>query len=123
MREVFRINGSYVERCEQLIKNRIALWDVLANSVRPGSMDADIRLDSAKANDFGAFLGAYPDIRCIAFNGKKASQLFEKLVDNRSAAAAPSRIVLPSTSPAFAAMRFSSKLALWREALVLNAAA
>ncbi len=48
MRELFGIEGDYSVRCKRLIENRIALWDVLHSSVRPGSMDSDIHLDSAE---------------------------------------------------------------------------
>src|SRR5210317_1751806 len=51
MRELFMIDGDYAARCDQLRENGIALWDVLRSSVRPGSMDADIQLGSAVAND------------------------------------------------------------------------
>jgi len=117
MREMFAIEGDYAVRCKQLIRNRVALWDVLASSIRPGSMDADIQTDSAQANDFDSFLRAHSSIRLIAFNGRKAEALFEKLVDAQSIAASIRRVSLPSTSPAFAAMSFVSKMAAWREAI------
>ena len=47
MRGLFAIEGDYAQRCQQLIEHRIAVWDVLQSSVRPGSLDADIRMDSA----------------------------------------------------------------------------
>jgi len=121
MRELFGIDGSYENRCIQLVEKRIALWDVLASSERPGSLDADIRLDSARVNDFDDFLVAHPDIRLIAFNGRKAQQLFEKLVNIQSTDALVPRVLLPSTSPAYAAMSFSGKLDAWREAIFVTA--
>jgi hypoxanthine-DNA glycosylase len=117
MEELFGINGGYVDRCEQLVKNRIALWDVLQSSLRPGSMDANIRLDSARANDFETFLSAHPEIRLIAFNGRKAEALFGKFAAGRVACESIHRASLPSTSPAYAAMPFSRKLARWRQAI------
>jgi len=121
MRALFDIDGSYLERCKQLVENRIALWDVLASSERPGSMDADIRLDSARANDFEAFFAAHPELRLIAFNGRKAEALFEKLVNIQAIDVCVSRVLLPSTSPAYAAMSFSGKLHAWREAIIESA--
>lgn len=117
MREVFGIGGSYASRCEQTIENRIALWDVLHSSVRPGSLDADIQLESANANDFRGFLSNHPDVRLIAFNGKKAEQLFRRFVLADGLGADVSLVGLPSTSPAYASMSFSGKLAAWRAAL------
>jgi TDG/mug DNA glycosylase family protein len=74
-------------------------------------MDADIRLESATPNDFRGFFAAHPDIERIGFNGQKAAQLFGRLVQN-----VPDieRIVLPSTSPAYASMRIGEKLRRWR---------
>ncbi len=117
MRELFGIEGDYSVRCARLIENRIALWDVLHSSVRPGSMDSDIRLDSAAANDFGAFLVEHPGICRIVFNGKKAEQLFHRFARAGIRNNEISIVGLPSTSPAYASMPFSGKLAAWREAL------
>ncbi|MGB5332957.1 MAG: DNA-deoxyinosine glycosylase [Woeseiaceae bacterium] len=118
MEELFGINGGYVARCEQLVKNRIALWDVLQSSLRPGSMDANIRLDSARANDFATFLNAHAEIRLIAFNGRKAEALFGKFAAGGFAFESFHRAGLPSTSPAHAAMSYADKLRVWREVLV-----
>ena len=118
MEELFGISGDYDERCRQLTVHRIAVWDVLASSVRPGSLDARIDLESARANDFAAFLAAHADIERIVFNGRKAEQLFSRFVD--LADVSIERRVLPSTSPAYAAMRFSGKLERWREAFRLT---
>jgi double-stranded uracil-DNA glycosylase len=118
MNDIFGIGGSYVERCAGLTSHKVALWDVLQASVRPGSMDADIRFETATPNDFFDFLRKYADIELIAFNGKKAEQLFHRLV--------PAEIYqelemagLPSTSPAFAAMSFQGKLGAWKARLSL----
>jgi TDG/mug DNA glycosylase family protein len=80
-------------------------------------MDADIRMVSAVANDFRAFLGEHGEIRRIAFNGKKAEQLFGRMVSDADVADSIVRVGLPSTSPAYAAMPFSGKLAAWRTVL------
>ncbi|MGB5336215.1 MAG: DNA-deoxyinosine glycosylase, partial [Woeseiaceae bacterium] len=52
MQELFEIHGAYEYRLLQLLDNKIALWDVLGSSVRPGSLDSSIDLDSARVNDF-----------------------------------------------------------------------
>ncbi len=44
MNHLFGICGNYAERCSGLKQNKLALWDVLQASVRPGSLDANIRL-------------------------------------------------------------------------------
>ena len=118
MRELFGIEGDYQSRCEQLTAHRIAIWDVLASSVRPGSLDADIRLDTAQANDFRGFFAAHAEIRLVAFNGRKAEDMFRRVVVADCLEDAVARVGLPSTSPAYAAMPFSGKLSAWGEALL-----
>ena len=116
MRDVFGVDGDYAERCEGLMRHRIAVWDVLASSVRPGSMDADIRVETAQVNDFHGFFSAHQQLRLVLLNGRKAGQLFEKCVIPALPAVLPAR-VMPSTSPAYASMRYDSKLETWRAAL------
>jgi hypoxanthine-DNA glycosylase len=117
MSELFAIEGDYATRCHQLTEHRIALWDVLTSSVRPGSMDADINLSSSVCNDFTAFFAVHREIGLIAFNGRKAEQLFERFVVFQGIAQDIPRVGLPSTSPAYASLSFSGKLAAWRNAL------
>ena len=117
IREIFGLEGSYPERCEQLKALRIALWDVLHSSVRPGSMDSEIRMDSAKPNDFGAFFEGHKALELVAFNGKKAEQMFARFVDAALLPESVRMVGLPSTSPAYAAMPFSGKLSAWQGAL------
>jgi TDG/mug DNA glycosylase family protein len=117
MAALFDITGEYDARAAQLCARRIALWDVLHSSVRPGSMDADIRADTSRPNDFAEFFACHGDIELIAFNGRKAEQLFQRFVDPLEIGAGARRASLPSTSPAYASMPFSGKLAAWREAL------
>lgn len=118
MSELFGIEGGYAARCRQLSEYRISVWDVLMSSVRPGSMDADIRVASATANDFEGFFATHPGIELIAFNGRKAEQLFERFVVPGGTAQGKKCVSLPSTSPAYASLSFSGKLAAWRAALV-----
>lgn len=116
MEGIFRIRGNYRERCSGLKEHRIALWDVLQASIRPGSLDSDICVQSAVANDFETFLVMHPGIVRIAFNGRKAEQLFRRMVPE--AVYKGLRLVgLPSTSPAYAAMRLPAKLQSWRQGL------
>lgn len=117
MRELFEIDGNYAERCRQLTENGIALWDVLMRSYRPGSMDANISMREAMPNDFASFLAQHRSVGLIAFNGRKAEELFRRFVDPLGVADDIPRTRLPSTSPAYAALSFASKLAAWRQAL------
>ena len=117
MQAVIGASGSYRQRCDALVAHRIALWDVLAESVRPGSMDADIALETAKVNDFNAFFSSHRDIHRVFFNGRKAAQLFRRFVVLDDSATARHFETLPSTSPAYAAMQYADKLRQWRAVL------
>lgn len=116
MQDVFGIAGDYERRCEGLRLNRVAVWDVLRASERPGSMDADIRTDSAEVNDFQKFLHKYQCINRVLCNGRKAADIFERRVVV-TLDGSPEVFCMPSTSPAYAAMRYDTKLQIWREAL------
>lgn len=116
MSALYGVDGSYEERCAQLIEANVAVWDVLQASVRPGSLDSDIQMKTAQANDFTTFLDEHLQIGLIAFNGRKAEQLFARFVELPGHLDI-STIGLPSTSPAYASMSFSGKLNAWRNGL------
>jgi hypoxanthine-DNA glycosylase len=105
----------YEERVNVLKENRIALWDVLHSSLRPGSLDSSIRMQSVKCNDFDAFLKCHTGVASICFNGKKAAGIFARLAAEAVLRQYPhlQLITLPSTSPAHAAMPFAEKLSRW----------
>lgn len=112
----------YLDRLRLLKENRIALWDVCAAGCRAGSLDSSIQLPTVKTNDFIGFLRAHPHIGLICFNGTKAKEIFDLKV-RRKPHTLLERIryeVLPSTSPAHAAMNYEKKLARWRMALGEN---
>lgn len=117
MGELIGAKGDYAERCERLTEAGIAVWDVLCSSVRPGSLDADIRIDTAKPNDFAGFFARHPGVRRVGLNGRKAESLYRRLVLPELDAPSRDLIPLPSTSPAHAAMPFDKKLEIWRSML------
>jgi TDG/mug DNA glycosylase family protein len=106
----------YEERVRVLKQHGIAVWDVLASCVRPGSLDSNITNEIP--NDFAAFFAAHPHLAHIGLNGGKAAASFKR----HAVPLCPARVVvtlLPSTSPAHAARTFAQKCALWRAALPL----
>ena len=113
--------ADYPARLQALQHAGIALWDVLQACERPGSLDADIRVDTLVPNDFVAFLGAHPRLVRVCFNGAKAASLYRRHVLPRLQARPLQYVDLPSTSPAHAAASFEKKLAAWREGLTLPA--
>ena len=107
----------YRDRCAALERAGIALWDVLEAAERRGSLDANIVTASARVNDIAGLVAEQRSIRLLAFNGKKAADIFSKRIAADLPRGDIETAVLPSTSPAHAAMRRERKLELWRAAL------
>ena len=97
----------YNARLERLAERRIALWDVVADATRPGSLDTAIR--APRANPLAAFVLSHPDLQAIAFNGKTAAAIGRRAL---AGVAGPELIDLPSSSAAFT-RRFDDKLRDW----------
>lgn len=94
-----------------LIKNNIALWDVIKSCERDGSSDSKIR--NEEINDFETFFKEHTKIKAVFFNGKKAQEVFEHKVKKTSEL--PKDLLyksLPSTSPANV-MRYEVKKKEW----------
>ncbi len=110
---------TYENRIKLIKNNGIALWDVLQECIRPGSLDARIVLNSAVCNDFEQFLQQHPRLRTIAFNGKTAEQLFRKRVAPNLTLDRQIQLVgLPSSSPAMATLSRAEKIARWKSSLI-----
>lgn len=69
-------SAKYSDRTQLLTSHGIAIWDVLKMAEREGSLDSSIQ--EGIANDIANFLNDYPTIKVIAFNGKKAAELFSE---------------------------------------------
>ena len=90
-----------------LIRNHIALWDVIGSCDIDGSSDSRIR--NVKVNDISKILTT-ADIKAIYLNGKKAYHLYQQYLEptiNREG------ICLPSTSPANAAWSLERLKQAW----------
>lgn len=99
------------EKKQMLLKNRIALWDVVESCTIQGSSDTSIR--DVTVNDFSKILAA-SDICRIYANGGKAWELYHKYAEKQTGIAA---VKLPSTSPANAAWSLKRLCAEWEEKL------
>ncbi|WP_300363339.1 DNA-deoxyinosine glycosylase [Hydrogenimonas sp.] len=97
------------ERIALLKSVGIALWDVVEACERTNSADSNLK--SCEPNDIPALLEKYPNIRAILFTGKKAQSLFERYFPQIDLP----RYLLPSPSPAYAAMPYEEKVVKWRE--------
>jgi TDG/mug DNA glycosylase family protein len=97
----------YPQKLSRLQTHCIGLWDVIGACEREGSLDSAIR--QAQTNDFKALKRRCPQLQRVAFNGKTSGKHAPLFAD-----AGFETIVLPSSSPAHAAMTFEQKLAVWR---------
>ena len=102
----------YEEQVRLLLRNGIALWDVISTCERRGSADAHIR--NAAVNGFAPFYKAHPKITRVFFNGRKAYEVYRSQVGIK--ADGLSFTVLGSTSPAHA-IAFEARLADWAKIL------
>ena len=102
----------YRARLEKLITSRVALWDVIAECQRPGSLDSSITADSLVTNDFDAFFDRHPAITRVAFNGQTAARLFKQQV-RPGLVREFEYLTLPSTSPAHASKSYAQKFEAW----------
>ncbi len=101
-----------------LLREHIALWDVLASCEMSGASDASIR--NARPNDLRRILDAAP-IAAIFTTGAKAAQLYRRSCEEDCGMTATP---LPSTSPANARMRLPDLVEAYRpilDALALSA--
>jgi double-stranded uracil-DNA glycosylase len=113
MGQLFEFEASlpYSLRCKCLRKGGVALWDVCKSVDRPGSLDARIDPKAVVPNDLGSFLKDHPRIQLVAVNGQKAAAILDRLPLNHPALL--SRLLLPSTSPAHAALPIGEKVLAW----------
>ncbi len=99
------------EKKKFLLKNRIALWDVIYSCEIKGSSDASIK--NVVANDIYTVL-KNSQINRIITNGNTSSKLYQKYMsDNISLKA----VSVPSTSPANAAYTLNELIKQWSVAI------
>ena len=99
----------YEQRLAALLTAGVGLWDVHAEAVRPGSLDAAIK--NAADNDLLGLVDTLPRLRAVAFNGAAAAKAGARLLASRAGRLA--LVALPSSSPAHAAMGFEAKREAW----------
>ncbi|PLR22878.1 DNA-deoxyinosine glycosylase [Caulobacter zeae] len=99
----------YDERLAALLASGVGLWDVHAEAMRPGSLDAAIK--DAADNDLTGLVDSLPRLRAVAFNGAAAAKAGARLLAGRTERLA--LVPLPSSSPAHAAMGFEAKHEAW----------
>lgn len=97
------------EKKRLLLKNGIAIWDVIASCDIQGSSDSSIK--NVVPNDIAKIVGDIPDITVFA-NGEKAFSLYQKYCKEQTG---KEIIKLPSTSPANAAYSLEKLTEIWGE--------
>jgi len=90
------------------LEKGIGLWDVIGSCERSNSSDTNLK--NCIPNDFEKLLHEYPNIQVLAFTGKKSHDLFMKFFKDLEI----EKVLLPSTSPAHAAMKFEEKKAIYK---------
>lgn len=90
-----------------LLRNHIALWDVIASCEITGSSDASIK--NALPNDLSQITSHAP-IKAVFLNGKTALRLYQKYLETQTGLVG---ISLPSTSPANAAWNLEKLTDAW----------
>ena len=83
------------EKKALMLKEHIALWDVLKSCEIEGASDASIR--RAQPNDIPAFLAEHPGISAVFTTGKTAYREYIRFFGDSGL---PRPTALPSTSPA-----------------------
>lgn len=106
---------SYKKRTEKLLENGFALWDVIEECKREGSLDSAIKNDIP--NDIKKLLNTNPDIKTICLNGNKAYSAFKKYFPEIISDKRYSIYKLPSTSPANARFRLEDLIREWKKIL------
>lgn len=110
MAAVFGVNvpATIEEKKEFLLKNNIAVWDVIASCEIEGSSDSSIT--DVVPTDLSQILEC-ADIRQIYCNGTKAYELYCKYMEPVYGRTA---IKMPSTSPANAAWSLEKLVSEWK---------
>lgn len=102
-----KVPESIDEKKELLLKNGIAIWDVIRSCEISGSADSTIK--NVVPNDIGVILKA-SRVERIFTNGKKADELYVKYLE---AVTGIKAVCLPSTSPANAAWTLDRLTEKW----------
>ena len=99
--------SNYIEKIELLMKNKIAVWDVIDSCERKGSLDTEIKNENH--HDVLQLLQDFPSIKVIFCNGQKSFKTLGKILPDDLKIPI---IVLPSTSPAYT-VPYEKKLQKW----------
>jgi hypoxanthine-DNA glycosylase len=97
----------YEARLDRLAARGIALWDVVAEARRAGSLDGAIR--GAAPNELARYVATHPRLEAVAFNGRTAAAIGRRALGNPGGL---TLLDLPSSSAALT-RAFADKAAAW----------
>ena len=109
-----RLPKNYIDKQKTLLKHHLGLWDSLASCHRQGSLDSAIK--APVPNDFTALFKKYPRVHTLVFNGQIAARYFKQFCAHTCTG--KTTVILPSTSPAHAALSYKQKQTRWQQALL-----
>lgn len=107
-----KIPVSVDEKTDLILRNNLAIYDVIKICDIEGSSDSSIK--NAEINDINTIINE-SSISKIIFNGNKAYELYKKYETNKFT----NLVNLPSTSPANARFSFDKLFEIWKKELVL----
>jgi hypoxanthine-DNA glycosylase len=102
------VPGSIPEKRALLLRNGVALWDVIASCEIRGSADSTVR--EACPNDLSPILRG-SRVERIFTNGRLSSELYARYQEKETGIRA---VYLPSTSPANAAFGMERLIERWK---------
>lgn len=104
---------NYPQKLQVLLKNRIALWDVIGTCTRKGSLDSNIQNETP--NNIPELLKQFSNINTICLNGNKAYAAFKKYFPDLLKKC--NCYKLPSTSPANARYKLNDLYREWESVI------
>ena len=105
----------YSKKVEILLENKIALWDVLSQADRIGSLDSAIK--NERPNDLVSLIEIYPNIKKIIFNGTKSEQLFKRYFKELYSINRCIRVSSSSPTPGKNVKSLDEKKIQWKEVI------
>ena len=112
----FSVDLPYSEKVHKIEQNVVAVWDVLQECKREGSLDSNIMRNSEVVNDIPGLLKSHSTITFLGFNGGAAKAIYKRHIgfvnENHHS------VQLPSTSPAHASITKQQKYKVWQQAML-----
>jgi len=102
----------YEEKLDFLRSQRVAIWDIIKECSREGSLDSAI--EDEQPNDFNDLLKRYPDVRLVVFNGGMAEKSFWGKVHLDDEIKSRIKFIRVSSSSPANAIKFETKREEWK---------